>query len=66
MRGERPWRGAGLGSGSGGAANKSAFYEGGQRVDRLDNKDLIPTLERRIRARAAMLDPANQIQVDEG
>jgi (E)-4-hydroxy-3-methylbut-2-enyl-diphosphate synthase len=49
-----------------GAANKSAFYEGGQRVDRLDNKDLIPTLERRIRARAAMLDPANQIQVDKG
>ena len=49
-----------------GAANKSAFYEGGQRVDRLDNKDLIPTLERRIRARAAMLDPANQIQIDKG
>ena len=49
-----------------GAANKSAFYEGGQRVDRLDNKDLIPILERRIRARAAMLDPANQIQVDKG
>lgn len=47
-----------------GAANKSAFYEGGQRVDRLDNKDLIPTLERRIRARAAMLDPANRIPMD--
>ena len=47
-----------------GAANKSAFYEGGQRVDRLDNKDLIPVLERRIRARAAMMDPANRILVD--
>lgn len=46
-----------------GAANKSAFYEGGLRVDRLDNKDLIPILEQRIRARAAMLDPANQILV---
>ncbi len=31
---------------------------------RLDNKDLIPVLERRIRARAAMMDPANRILMD--
>ncbi|MFL9694868.1 4-hydroxy-3-methylbut-2-en-1-yl diphosphate synthase, partial [Aeromonas veronii] len=47
-----------------GSANKSAFYDWGQRVDRLDNKDLIPTLERRIRDRAAMLDPANRIPME--
>jgi hypothetical protein len=41
--------GAGLRSRPCGRRQQSAFYRG-QRVDRLDNKDLIPTLERRIRA----------------
>ena len=36
-----------------GAANKSAFYEDGQRVDRLNNQALITILEQRIRAKVA-------------
>ncbi|MGL5949524.1 MAG: flavodoxin-dependent (E)-4-hydroxy-3-methylbut-2-enyl-diphosphate synthase [Aeromonas sp.] len=45
-----------------GAANKSAFYEGGQRVDRLDNATLIDVLEARIRARAAL--KAGELRID--
>lgn len=38
-----------------GAVNKSAFYEDGLRVDRLDNQALIAILEQRIRAKVATL-----------
>ena len=41
-----------------GANKRSAFYEQGERVDRLDNDTLIDTLEARIRARAARLATA--------
>ena len=48
-----------------GANKKSAFYEQGERVDRLDNDTLIDTLEARIRARAARLDVEKRIPIDE-
>ena len=48
-----------------GANRKSAFYEQGERVDRLDNDTLIDTLEARIRARASRLDAAKRIPIDE-
>lgn len=48
-----------------GANKKSAFYEQGERVDRLDNDTLIDSLEARIRARAARLDAEKRIPIDE-
>ena len=48
-----------------GANRKSAFYEQGERVDRLDNDTLIDTLEARIRARVARLDADKRIPIDE-
>ncbi|WP_434359102.1 flavodoxin-dependent (E)-4-hydroxy-3-methylbut-2-enyl-diphosphate synthase [Parasalinivibrio latis] len=49
-----------------GANRRSALYEDGKRTkERLDNDDLIDTLEARIRAKAAMLDEANRIKVEE-
>ena len=48
-----------------GANKKSAFYEQGERVDRLDNDTLIDTLEARIRARVARLDADKRIPIDE-
>ena len=48
-----------------GANKKSAFYEQGERVDRLDNDSLIDTLETRIRARASRLDAEKRIPIDE-
>lgn len=44
-----------------GAHHKSALYEQGERVDRLDNQNLIDELEARIRARVARLDGALRI-----
>ncbi|GAA4497715.1 flavodoxin-dependent (E)-4-hydroxy-3-methylbut-2-enyl-diphosphate synthase [Pseudaeromonas paramecii] len=46
-----------------GASKKSALYEDGQRVDRLDNLDLVDALEARIRAKVARLDQGNRIDV---
>ncbi|MCC4265323.1 flavodoxin-dependent (E)-4-hydroxy-3-methylbut-2-enyl-diphosphate synthase [Oceanimonas baumannii] len=48
-----------------GAQRKSAFYEGGERVGRLDNTGLIDALEARIRAKVAMMDPAARIPVQD-
>ncbi len=48
-----------------GANRKSAFYEQGERVDRLDNDTLIDSLEARIRARVARLDADKRILIDE-
>ncbi len=48
-----------------GANRKSAFYEQGERVDRLDNDTLIDSLEARIRARVARLDADKRIPIDE-
>ena len=48
-----------------GANKKSAFYEQGERVDRLDNDTLIDSLEARSRARAARLDAEKRIPIDE-
>ena len=48
-----------------GANKKSAFYEQGERVDRLDNDTLIDSLEARIRARVARLDAEKRIPIDE-
>ena len=48
-----------------GANKKSAFYEQGERVDRLDNDTLIDSLEARIRARVARLDADKRIPIDE-
>jgi (E)-4-hydroxy-3-methylbut-2-enyl-diphosphate synthase len=49
-----------------GGSNKSAFYEDGKRQkERFDNQDLIDQLEAKIRAKAAMLDSKNRIDVNE-
>ncbi|MEZ7861259.1 MAG: flavodoxin-dependent (E)-4-hydroxy-3-methylbut-2-enyl-diphosphate synthase [Aeromonadaceae bacterium] len=48
-----------------GANKKSAFYEQGERVDRLDNDTLIDSLEARIRSRVARLDAEKRIPIDE-
>ena len=48
-----------------GANRKSAFYEQGERVDRLDNDNLVDELEARIRAWAARLDESKRIAVQE-
>ncbi len=48
-----------------GANRKSAFYEQGERVDRLDNDNLIDELEARIRARVARLDESKRIKISE-
>ena len=48
-----------------GANRKSAFYEQGERVDRLDNDTLIDSLEARIRARVARLVADKRIPIDE-
>ncbi|WP_107851648.1 flavodoxin-dependent (E)-4-hydroxy-3-methylbut-2-enyl-diphosphate synthase [Oceanimonas marisflavi] len=48
-----------------GAQRKSAFYDGGERVGRLDNTDLVDALESRIRAKVAMMDPAARIPVQD-
>ncbi|MBR9858207.1 MAG: flavodoxin-dependent (E)-4-hydroxy-3-methylbut-2-enyl-diphosphate synthase [Gammaproteobacteria bacterium] len=46
-----------------GAQRKSALYDGGERVGRLDNTRLVDELESRIRAKVAMMDPAARIPV---
>lgn len=47
-----------------GGHNKSGFYEDGVRQkDRLDNKAMIEQLETKIRAKAALLDAANRINI---
>lgn len=48
-----------------GANRKSALYENGERVDRLDNNELLDQLEARIRAKAAQLDLEKRIPVKE-
>lgn len=48
-----------------GSHKMSGFYEDGIRQkERLDNTDLIDTLEAKIRAKAAMLDEKNRISID--
>ncbi|MBD1576672.1 flavodoxin-dependent (E)-4-hydroxy-3-methylbut-2-enyl-diphosphate synthase [Vibrio sp. S11_S32] len=48
-----------------GGSNKSAFYEDGKRQkERFDNDNVIEQLEAKIRAKAAMLDSANRIAID--
>ncbi|ANS86210.1 flavodoxin-dependent (E)-4-hydroxy-3-methylbut-2-enyl-diphosphate synthase [Vibrio scophthalmi] len=47
-----------------GSSNKSAFYEDGKRQkERLDNQDLVATLEAKIRAKAALMDESNRINI---
>ena len=46
-----------------GAQRKSALYDGGEWVGRLDNRSLVDELERRIRAKVAKMDPSVQIPV---
>ncbi|WP_445402362.1 flavodoxin-dependent (E)-4-hydroxy-3-methylbut-2-enyl-diphosphate synthase [Zobellella sp. An-6] len=46
-----------------GAQRKSALYDGGTRVGRLDNGALVDELEARIRAKVAKFDPAGRIPV---
>lgn len=46
-----------------GANRKSALYENGERVDRLDNEQILDQLEARIRAKANTLNPANRIDI---
>ena len=49
-----------------GARNMSGFYEGGVRQkERLANDDLVNQLEKRIRAKAAMLSEQNRINVNQ-
>ena len=48
-----------------GANRKSALYEAGERVDRLDNDKLVDELEARIRARVARLDESQRIKIDQ-
>ena len=48
-----------------GANRKSALYENGERVDRLDNTDLLDQLETRIRAKASRLDEDKRISVQQ-
>ena len=49
-----------------GARNMSGFYEDGERQkERLDNQDLVDTLEKKIRAKAAKLDERNRIPLTE-
>lgn len=48
-----------------GANRKSALYEAGERVDRLDNEHLVDELEKRIRSRVARLDASQRIEIDE-
>ena len=49
----------GFGFRSGGANRKSALYEDGERVDRLDNENILDQLETRIRAKASQLIKGN-------
>lgn len=47
-----------------GGSKKSAFYEDGKRQkERFDNEDVINQLERKIRAKAAMLNQDNRIEI---
>ena len=46
-----------------GANRKSALYENGERVDRLDNDALLDQLESRIRAKANQLDENRRIEI---
>ncbi|MCX2956252.1 MAG: flavodoxin-dependent (E)-4-hydroxy-3-methylbut-2-enyl-diphosphate synthase, partial [Candidatus Regiella insecticola] len=49
-----------------GASNKSGFYEDGVRLkERLDNNNIIDQLEAKIRAKAAVLDKKNRIEIDQ-
>lgn len=49
-----------------GASNKSGFYEDGVRLkERLDNNNMIDQLEAKIRAKAAVLDKKNRIEIDQ-
>ncbi|XKM13371.1 flavodoxin-dependent (E)-4-hydroxy-3-methylbut-2-enyl-diphosphate synthase [Orbaceae bacterium ac157xtp] len=43
-----------------GGHNKSGFYEDGERIDRIDNDNMVDVLEQKIRAKAELLK--NQIQ----
>ncbi|MBO1518510.1 flavodoxin-dependent (E)-4-hydroxy-3-methylbut-2-enyl-diphosphate synthase [Oceanisphaera pacifica] len=46
-----------------GAQRKSALYDDGERIGRLDNRSLVDSLESRIRAKVAMMDPNARIPV---
>lgn len=46
-----------------GAQRKSAFYEDGERVGRMNNLSLVDELEARIRAKVAMTDPKSRIAI---
>ena len=49
-----------------GSNKKSAFYEDGVRQkERFDNDDLVAQLEAKIRAKAAMLDEKNRINIQQ-
>ncbi len=48
-----------------GARNKSGFFEEGERKGRLDNQQIIDQLEAKIRAKAALLDKKNRIQINQ-
>lgn len=49
-----------------GARNMSGFYLDGERQrERLANDDLVDQLEKKIRAKAAQLDPKQRIKVQE-
>ena len=48
-----------------GGNKKSGLYEDGVRKDRLDNSDMIDQLEARIRAKAAMMDETQRINVQQ-
>lgn len=46
-----------------GGHNKSGFYDEGVRKERLDNQQMIEQLEAKIRAKAAILDQRNRIDI---
>ncbi|KMT64786.1 flavodoxin-dependent (E)-4-hydroxy-3-methylbut-2-enyl-diphosphate synthase [Catenovulum maritimum] len=49
-----------------GANQKSGFYLGGERQkERIDNDNIVDTLEKHIRAKASMLDEENRIKVEQ-
>ena len=48
-----------------GANRKSALYEDGERVDRLDNENILDQLEARIRAKASQLDLEKRIPIQQ-
>ncbi|AWB68216.1 4-hydroxy-3-methylbut-2-en-1-yl diphosphate synthase [Saccharobesus litoralis] len=49
-----------------GAKSKSGFYLGGERQkERIDNNDIVDTLERHIRAKASKLDESKRIDIEQ-